>query len=47
MDVISRKAVDTSNFIRVIGTTDYLMSLVRSNMGRRRRIDGVKGIGST
>jgi len=44
MDVISRKAIDTSDFIRLIGTTDYLISLVRANMGRRGRIDGVKGM---
>jgi hypothetical protein len=44
MEVISRRAVDTSDFIRLIGTTDFLMSLVRSNMGRRGRIDGVKGV---
>ncbi len=44
MEVISRRAIDTSDFIRLIGTTDYLMSLVRSNMGRKGRIDGVKGV---
>lgn len=44
MDVISRKAIDTSDFIRLIGTTDFLISLVRANMGRRGRIDAVKGM---
>ncbi len=44
MDVISRRAVDTSDFIRLIGTMDFLISMVRSNMGRRGRIDGMKGM---
>lgn len=44
MDFVSRKAEDTSDFIRLIGTTDFLVNMLRKSMGRKRRIDGIKAI---
>jgi hypothetical protein len=44
MDFVSRKAEDTSDFIKLIGTTDFLVNTLRKSMGRKRRIDGIKAV---
>jgi len=44
MDFVSRKAEDTSDFIKLIGTTDFLVNTLRKSMGRKRRIDGTKAV---
>ncbi|MGA2150612.1 MAG: hypothetical protein ABSG48_00415 [Geobacteraceae bacterium] len=44
MDFVSRKAEDTSDFIILIGTTDFLVDKLRKSMGRKRRIDGIKAV---
>jgi hypothetical protein len=43
-DFVSRKAEDTSDFIRLIATTDFLVNRLRKSMGRKRRIDGIKAV---
>lgn len=44
MDFVSRKAEDTSDFIKLIGTTDFLVNTLRKSMGRKKRIDGIKAV---
>lgn len=39
MGIVSRKTLDSSDFIRLFGTTDFMLSLVRGNMGRKGKID--------
>ena len=39
MGIVSRKTLDSSDFIRLFGTTDFILSLVRGNMGRKGKID--------
>ena len=43
-EFVSRKADDTSDFVKLIWTTDYLMNMLRRSLGRRGRIDGVKAV---
>ena len=37
MDFVSRKAEDTSDFIRLISTTDFLVNMLRKSMGRKKQ----------
>ena len=37
--VVSSRTLDTSDFIRLFGTTDYMLNLIRRNMGRKGKID--------
>ena len=37
--VVSSKTLDTSDFIRLFGTTDYMLNLIRRNMGRKGKIE--------
>jgi hypothetical protein len=39
MGIVSRKTLDSSDFIRLFGTTDFMLSLVRGNMGRKGKIE--------
>lgn len=39
MGIVSRRTLDSSDFIRLFGTTDFMLSLVRGNMGRKGKID--------
>jgi hypothetical protein len=39
MGIVSRRTLDSSDFIRLFGTTDFLLSLIRANMGRKGKID--------
>jgi len=39
MGVVSKKTLDSSDFIRLFGTTDYMLNLIRRNMGRKGQID--------
>ena len=43
-EFVSRKADDTSDFVKLIGNTDYLMDMLRRSLGRRGRIDGIKAV---
>jgi hypothetical protein len=40
--VISKKTLDSSDFIFLIGTTDLMLNLIRRNMGRKGKIDILK-----
>ena len=40
--VISKKTLDSSDFIRLFGTTDYMLNLIRRNMGRKGKIEVTK-----
>lgn len=42
MGIVSRRTLDSSDFIRLFGTTDFMLSLVRGNMGRKGKIDVVR-----
>lgn len=42
MGIVSRRTLDSSDFIRLFGTTDFMLSLVRGNMGRKGKIDVVQ-----
>jgi hypothetical protein len=42
MGVVSKKTLDSSDFIRLFGTTDYMLNLIRRNMGRKGQIDITK-----
>lgn len=37
--VVSRKTLDSSDFISLFGTTDFMLNLIRKNMGRKGKID--------
>jgi hypothetical protein len=39
MGIVSRRTLDSSDFIRLFGTTDFMLSLVRGNMGRKGKIE--------
>jgi hypothetical protein len=39
MGIVSRRTLDSSDFIRLFSTTDFLLSLIRANMGRKGKID--------
>ncbi|HOI17410.1 MAG TPA: hypothetical protein PK036_13810 [Geobacteraceae bacterium] len=39
MGIVSRRTLDSSDFIRLFSTTDFMLSLVRGNMGRKGKID--------
>ncbi len=39
MGIVSRRTLESTNFIRLFGTTDFMLSLVRPNMGRKGKID--------
>ena len=39
MGIVSRKTLDSSDFIRLFGTMDFMLSLVRGNMGRKGKIE--------
>lgn len=43
-EVISRTTEDTADFIRLIETADFLLRLIRINMGRKGKIDGMRGL---
>ena len=42
MGIVSRRTLDSTDFIRLFGTTDFMLSLVRPNMGRKGKIDLTK-----
>lgn len=37
--IVSRRTLDSADFIHLFGTADFMLSLVRSNMGRKGKID--------
>ena len=39
MGIVSRRTLDSSDFIRLFSTTDFMLSLVRGNMGRKGKIE--------
>jgi len=39
MGIVSRRTLDSADFIHLFGTADFMLSLVRSNMGRKGKID--------
>ncbi|NVN91458.1 MAG: hypothetical protein HXX11_12775 [Desulfuromonadales bacterium] len=39
MGIVSRRTLDSTDFIRLFGTTDFMLSLVRPNMGRKGKIE--------
>lgn len=38
MGIVSRRTLDSSDFIRLLSATDFMLSLVRGNMGRKGKI---------
>jgi hypothetical protein len=42
MGIVSRKTLDSTDFIRLFGTADFMLSLVRGNMGRKGKIELTK-----
>ncbi len=45
MGIVSRRTLDSTDFIHLFGTADFMLSLVRSNMGRKGKIDLTKAAG--
>lgn len=39
MGIVSRRTLDSSDFIRLLSATDFMLSLVRGNMGRKGKIE--------
>lgn len=43
-DFVSTRVADTTDFVRLISTADFLLDVLRKSLGRKGRIDGIKAV---
>ena len=43
-DFVSTRVADTTDFVRLISTADFLLDVLRKSLGRKGRIDGIRAV---
>jgi len=43
-DFVSTRVADTTDFVRLISTADFLLDVLRKSLGRKGRIEGIRAV---